>query len=501
MNLKERLKQPQCQIGSKGFCCKNCLFGPCLLINEKSKGVCGANQELVISRNLLRFIASGTANHCGHALHMLNAINEKFPINYIENKSPKYLQNLWKKLGILPKVGYEHFKDISESLHMSSFGVSSDYKQLLLNCLKLGIIDGYYGLYLSTELEEKIYGKPKVREAFVDLGVINKDKVNIAIHGHLPIFAEAITKESRKYKDINIIGVCCNGAFLLSKLGIPQAANIILQEDVINTGLIEVMAVDLQCVMPSLSDLIECFHTKLITTNELAMMKNAIHMPIKTIKDAKIVAKKIIKIARNNKKNRNKIYEKKFEEIKNRKVKAVVGFDERIWKNINNRLKDKKIKGVLAFIGCVNARCNEKEWIKIINELKKDYVILTTGCMAFELAKNGLLDGKNIFHLGSCVNNSRIAEIFKNIANANKVKITDMPFLVSAPIPITEKCFAIGFFFASLGVDVHFGYNTILRSNKNIKNFLEKSLKKYFHSKIFLEENASNFKENLKFSF
>lgn len=501
MKLEERLKQPQCKTGINGFCCKNCLFGPCIIANINNKGVCGASQELVISRNLLRFVTAGTACHCGHSLHMLNALNKKFPENYIEKKAPNYLLNLWKKLGILPKTKFEHFKDISEALHMSSFGVSGDYKQLLLNCLKLGIIDGYYGLYLATELEEKIYGKPKIKEAFVDLGVIKKDKINIAVHGHLPIFAQAIAKESKKHKNINLVGVCCTGAFLLSKLGIPQAANVLLQEDVISTGLIEVMAIDLQCVMPSLSDLIECFHTKLITTHELAKMPKAIHMPITTIKDAEIAAKKIIKIAKENRKNRNKLYEKEIEKIKNRKVKAIVGFDENIWKKIDKRLKEKKVKGVLAFIGCVNARCNKEEWIKIINSLKKDYLILTTGCMAFELAKNGLLDGKNIFHLGSCVNNSRIAEIFKNIAEANKVKITEMPFLVSAPMPVSEKCFAIGFYFASLGLDVHFGYNALLNSNKNIRNFLETSLKKYFHSKIFLETNPTKFKENLKFSF
>ena len=499
--FEERIKQQQCLIGKQGFCCKNCLFGPCILAKENSKGVCGASQELVVSRNLLRFVASGTACHCGHALHLLNAINKKFPNAYIEKKAPSYLLDLWKKLGILPKIAFEHFKDISEALHMTAFGVSSDYKQVLLNCLKLGIIDGYYGLYLATELEDKLYGKPKQKKAFVDLGVLKKDKVNIAVHGHLPIFAEAMAKEARKHKDINLVGVCCTGAFLLNKLGIPQASHVLLQEQVIASGIIEAIAVDVQCIMPSLSDLVECYHTKLITTNEIAKMPNALHMPIKTLADAKKVARRIIEIARKNKTKRNKVHEAEFDKIKNKKTIAVVGFDESIWKKLNERLKRKSIKGILAFIGCVNARCNKEEWLRVIKELSKDYAILTTGCMAFELAKNGLLDGKKVFHLGSCVNNARIAEIFKRIADANKTKITDMPFLVSAPMPITEKCMAIGFFFAALGLDVHFGYNALLRSNKKVQNFLSNALKKHFHSKIFLEENANAFKENLSFSY
>ena len=149
-------------------------------------------------------------------------------------------------------------------------------------------------------------------------------------------------------------------------------------------------------------------------------------------------------------------------------------------------LQEGKIKGIIAAIGCENPRVKEN-WVDFYRELSKDYIILTTGCIAFKLAAAGLLDGKRFFSLGSCVNNSRVAEVFKRIAEILDKQITQLPFLISCPMPITEKAIAIGFFFAALGVDVHFGYPFLLTSDTKIADFLKNLLKKDFRSKIFVE--------------
>lgn len=491
--LKKRLKQNPCYIGLQSKCCKNCLMGPCIITKQNKEGVCGANLDLITSRNILRFTAGGASAHCGHAYHLLNFLNKNYPYNYIKKKAPRYLYKLWDRLGIVPKISLEHFKDISEALHTSTMGVNADYKDVLKWAMKLGIVDGYYGLYLATELEDKKYGKPKIKKGILDLGVIDNKKVNIAVHGHEPMLASALAKEIRKRrnKDINLIGVCCTGASILNRYGIPQAANFILQEDVIATGAIEAMVVDVQCIMPSLSNLIECYHTKLITTNDLARMENAIHLPLRN--NAKEIAKEIIKIARENRRKRKRI------KIPNVKKEVVVGFtDKNIGiRKINKLLKNKKIKGIIGVVGCANPRVSE-DWISLYKELSKNYLILTTGCMAFKLGQAGLLDGERIFHMGSCVNNARIAEVFGILAKKNKKKITEMPFLISCPMPITEKAIAIGMFFAALGVDVHFGYPFLISSDTHVSKFLENVLKKEFDSKIFLEMNPKKLLKRIK---
>jgi len=472
--LKKRLELKPCFIGLRNNCCKNCLLGPCIVINKD--GVCGAKKELVNSRNLVRTVAGGTSAHVGHAYHLLKFLKKDYPNNYIKKKAPSYLYKKWSKLGILPKVKYEHFKEISESLHATTMGVNSDYKDMIKWCMKLGILDGYYGMYLATELEDREYGKPKIKKGELNLGVIDESKINIAVHGHELMLVEELKKEVDKHKDINLVGVCCTGSALLNRHGIDLAANFVLQEEVVRY--VECMVVDVQCVMPSLSGLCECFNTKLITTNDLGKMERAIHLPVKNKENAKRVSKIIIKIARENRKNNVT--------VKKEKKKCIVGFTESNLnlKKIKEDLRKGKLKGVIAVIGCVNPRVKEN-WVKFYEKLSKDYLILTSGCVAFEFGKEGLLDGKNILHMGSCVNNSRIAEVFKKLSN----KITDENFLVSCPMPVSEKSIAIGFFFASLGVDVHFGYSFL--DEGKVVNFLKNTLKKEFDSRIFIGDRKS----------
>ncbi len=485
--LDERLKNLPCPIGLRSMCCKNCLMGPCRLYKNEDVGACGANLDVISSRNLLRTVAAGAAAHTGHALHILEHTKHQFPENYIEKKAPKYLLKTWEKLGMMPSVKYEHFKEISEALHASTMGVNADYQDIIAKAVKLGIVDGYLGLYLATELEDKLHGHHHIRKGKINLGTIKPDKVNIAVHGHELAFAQAIAEEVKEEEDINLVGVCCTGASLLSRFGIPVASHVVFQEEVISTGAIDAMVVDSQCVMPSLADLAECYRTPIITTNPLAKIPGTMYKPVTDSKSAKEVAREIVKIAR-------KAYKKRKKDIliSEKEVEAVVGFDESIADKLAEQLKNKEIKGVIAVIGCKNPRVQE-DWISVYKKLSKDYAILCTGCMAFELGRAGLLDGERFFHLGSCVNNARVAEVFRRISDKNNKKITDLPFLVSAPAPLAEKCVAIGFFFAALGVDVHFGYPIGAALDTHVHDFLEKVLNEHFKSKIFLQTNAEEF--------
>jgi carbon-monoxide dehydrogenase catalytic subunit len=55
-------QQPQCGFGELGLCCRNCNMGPCRIDpfgEGASKGVCGANADIIVARNFLRSIAAG----------------------------------------------------------------------------------------------------------------------------------------------------------------------------------------------------------------------------------------------------------------------------------------------------------------------------------------------------------------------------------------------------------------------------------------------------------
>ncbi|MCL6451285.1 MAG: hypothetical protein K6T75_08345, partial [Acetobacteraceae bacterium] len=65
-------QQPQCGFGLTGVCCRMCIQGPCRVMPKKEgaqKGICGAHDYTIVARNLIRYIAGGTASHSDHARH------------------------------------------------------------------------------------------------------------------------------------------------------------------------------------------------------------------------------------------------------------------------------------------------------------------------------------------------------------------------------------------------------------------------------------------------
>ena len=57
--------------------------------------------------------------------------------------------------------------------------------------------------------------------------------------------------------------------------GIPLAGNFMQQELAIITGAVDAMVVDVQCIMQSMSEVANCYHTRLITTNYRAKIPGA----------------------------------------------------------------------------------------------------------------------------------------------------------------------------------------------------------------------------------
>ena len=67
-------QKPQCSFGLAGVCCKICNMGPCRVTTKSPRGVCGADADLIVSRNLLRSAAAGVAQHGMHAREVMLAL-------------------------------------------------------------------------------------------------------------------------------------------------------------------------------------------------------------------------------------------------------------------------------------------------------------------------------------------------------------------------------------------------------------------------------------------
>ena len=534
----DRLKkqEPQCGFGLLGICCRICNMGPCRINpfgDEPKKGVCGATADVIVARNLGRMIAAGAAAHSDHGRDIVHTLllasqgkargyeikdeaklkviaaefkidtnrdkndvakdlakgvmqefgMEKGEIQFIK-RAPAKRREIWEKLGILPR-GID--REIVEMMHRTHIGVDNDYANIILHGLRTSLSDGWGGSMVATELSDILFGTPKPVKSKVNLGVLKEDAVNIIVHGHEPTLSEMIVLASKDpdlialakkngAKGINLSGMCCTGNEILMRKGIPVSGNFLNQEVAIITGAVEAIIVDVQCIMPSLTEIAKCYHTDIISTSPKAKFTGALHMEFHEDKGEDI-AKKIVKKAIENfpKRNKEKVL------IPDKPVEMYAGFSvEAIVEALGGKLdplidaiKAGKIKGIAAVVGCNNPKVkHDQSHVEMTKKLiENDILVLETGCVAIAAAKVGLLvpeasekagNGLKsvckafgippVLHMGSCVDISRILVAVSAIANALGVDISDLPVAGAAPEWMSEKAVSIGTYVIASGV-------------------------------------------------
>ncbi|MBU1871356.1 MAG: anaerobic carbon-monoxide dehydrogenase catalytic subunit [Candidatus Omnitrophica bacterium] len=541
-------QQPQCGFGQLGICCTVCSMGPCRIdpFGEGAQaGVCGANADTIAARNLGRKVAVGASAHSDHGrdvAHTLLLLAEGKAHDYgiadsnklkelalefaidtnkaeevivkelaqkilaefgrqegkltFVKRAPKKRQDIWKKLGIVPR-GID--REVVELLHTTTMGVDNDYKNIINTSLRCALSDGWGGSMIATDLQDMILGSPQPVRGKVNLGVLKEDYVNIVVHGHEPVLSEMAVKASKDpellkaakekgAKGINLAGICCTANEVLMRHGIPVAGNFLQQELAIITGAVEVMMVDVQCIMPALQEIASCFHTKLVTTSPKAKFPGVSQIEFQT-QNAYEIAKKIIKLGVDNFPNRNK----ERVNIPRQEMDLVAGFTKDIvhkilggkyrasYQPLNDAIIQGRLRGLAGVVGCNNPKQKHDYFhTALVKELiKKDVLVLQTGCSAIACAKQGLLipeaakeyAGKGlqeiceavgippVLHLGSCVDNSRILTAASQVIAQGGLgdDLCDIPAAGAAPEWMSEKAITIGMYFVASGVFTVFG--------------------------------------------
>ena len=329
----------------------------------------------------------------------------------------------------------------------------------------------------------------------------------------------ALRKESIEYAKskgadgINIAGMCCTGNEILMRHNVPIAGNELHQELAVLTGAVEAMIVDVQCIFPALSNLTKCFHTKFISTSDQAMFPGAEHIQFEEEK-ANEIAEKIVKIAIENFANRDK----NRINIPEEQNEAVVGFSvEQILEALGgtpepliNAIKDGQIKGIVGIVGCNNPKVEQDYYhINLAKELiKRDILVIGTGCWAIAMAKAGLLSvdaaqdaGEGLksvcnalkippfLHMGSCVDCSRMLVIACAVADTLNVEISDLPLFGSAPEWMTEKAVSIGTYFVASGIPVHLWPIPPVLGGKEVVKILTETAKDVFGGYFVIESD------------
>lgn len=329
-------QKPQCAYGLSGVCCKVCNMGPCRITPKASRGVCGADADLIVARNLLRSGAAGAAQHGMHAreviLNLKWAAEGKLDLPVIgankvrsvaaafgipvENRSteevasdladalledlsrtlpdqeyrtiaalaPEERRKVWEQLDIIPISAYH---EVFEAYHKSGCGIDGDWRSVMQQFLRCGLAFCFSGVVGANIATDCLFGVGDRVTSMVNLGALKKGYVNIAVHGHLPLLVSEIVKcgqseamqqmaREKGALGIRFYGICCSGlAAMYRYAGVIPLSNAVSAELVLGTGALDLWVADVQDVYPAIMDVARCFRTAVVTTSESARLPGA----------------------------------------------------------------------------------------------------------------------------------------------------------------------------------------------------------------------------------
>ena len=581
---QQRVKNqtPHCGFGESGTCCRICSMGPCRITPKAPRGICGCDVHGIVGRNFLRFTAGGSATHSDHGREIMHTLyqakeggnyqvkdpekllriakewgvetegkdiydlaHEMAEIGLLEygkpfgtqrflKRAPEHTQKLWHDAGIEPRA---IDREVATALHMTHMGNSSLPEALVRQALRCGLSDGWGGSMMGTEFSDVMFGTPKPVDSTANIGVMEKDNVNIVVHGHDPSLSEMIVywandpemiayAKSMGAKGITISGVCCTANEVAMRHGIPMAGNFLSQENVVLTGACEAIVVDVQCIFPALGPLSKCFHTKFITTSPICRMPDSEFIQF-SAENAGENAKAIVKMAIENFKNRDQ----SLVNIPNQVQKTRVGYSVeaivKVLDGVANSQVDEfgttkpllecvtsgVLRGAVAMVGCNNPKVRpDTAHIELMKKLlENDIIVIVSGCSAQAAAKAGLMDPVQakeycgaglkrvcelanippVLHMGSCVDISRMLILAAELSKDSGLPISQLPVVGCAPEWMSEKAVSIGNYVVATGLDTFLGVDPYVKGSSEMVNWLtgEDGINKWVEAKYTVEHD------------
>jgi len=571
----------QCGFGEQGVCCRICTMGPCRVSPTAGKGnqtgICGATADVIASRHYARMVAGGTSahtdhgRHIAHVLHMtspdgdykikdenkllkmaaawgvntkgkdiyqvahevaeaaLNDFGRPFGTMTLPLSIPEKRKAVWAEQKLIPEA---IDKEVVSIMHASTMGCTGDAESMIKLSLRTSLTDGWGGSYMGTQFSDILFGTPMPHELESNLGVIDKNKVNIVLHGHDPSLSEMVVLASEDpgmkalakevgADGINLVGVCCTGNEVAMRHGIKTAGSFNQQELCIVTGAIEAMIVDVQCIFPSLANLANCYHTKFITTSNKAKITGALHIEFEE-KHAYECAIRIIREAVENYRNRK---QEKVSIPNHKQVsrigysnEAIIGQLDRVVNTYTHKpgtfeplaqcLVSGVLRGAAGVVGCNNPKVQgDSSHVEVIKTmLANDVIVVVTGCAAQAASKAGLLsndaikycgeglkkvcelaDIPPVLHLGSCVDNSRILQLVGEVAKILGLDMSELPVVGAAMEWMSEKAVAIGTYVVSSGIDTFLGIVPPVTGSPEVTDILTNRLENTVGARFHFE--------------
>ncbi len=573
-------QKTKCNFGLQGVCCRLCSNGPCRITPKSPRGICGANADTIVTRNFLRAVAAGsgcyihvientalnlkkTAQTKGElkGLNALNRLCELFGItgedNYkkaqavadavltdlykpeyekmklVEKVAYKPRVDRWKELGIMPGGAKS---EVFHGVVKTSTNLNSDPVDMLVDCLKLGISTGIYGLTLTNLLNDVLLGEPELRMAPVGLRVIDPDYINIMITGHQHTMfvdlqerltgKEAVAKaQEAGAKGFKLVGCTCVGQDLqlrgshYTEVFDGHAGNNYTSEAVLATGAIDAVLSEFNCTLPGIEPICEELKIKQICLDDVAKKANAEYIPFDFENRESLSDTIIDKIVDAYKERRSSVKLDLMSEhgndhsltgVSEGSLKEFLGGS---WKPLIDLIVSGDIKGIAGVVGCSNLTAGGHDVLSVELTKKliaKDIIVLTAGCSSGGIENCGLMTPEAaelagpklqavckklgippVLNFGPCLAIGRLEIVATEMAAELGVDLPQLPLVLSAPQWLEEQALADGSFGLALGLPLHLGLPPFVTGSEVAVKVLTEDMKQLTGGQVIINSDAA----------
>ncbi|WP_027340748.1 anaerobic carbon-monoxide dehydrogenase catalytic subunit [Halonatronum saccharophilum] len=551
-NVFDRFSQQQpiqCKFCVEGLSCQLCANGPCRIHPKASRGTCGVDAHTMVARNFMyRHVTIGTSANIFHAQQAARTLKaagehsesglkirdgeklkkfaemagldsnkaiEQLAVDFanwviddihrpyhleseaVKAFAPEKRKKLWRKLGLFPGGGYSEVA-YSQTQCMTNF--NSDPIEFLLRSVRLGIANEYQGLFLLDILQEILMGTQEITKKKQNMGLLEKNMVNVITNGHMPLLAHvAIDLASsdewqQKAKDagadgIQILGHVCEGQQLMNYSGTHntkgyggQEGEWLSQEYLLATGVVDMFMFDYNCTVPTMPLFAKKFGTKLLSTHPVIKLQGTETLdfiPEKMKEQAQKALNKAIESFKERKQENKETY------IPPYVSDCTVGFSTESVREalggsftpLIEQIANGNIKGIATIVGCTTARYGQggSNIFKITKGLiENNILVLSGGCTSSVMQYTGLTDPKAaqeagdglkavceqlgippVLNYGACVDIGKMTQTAKEIADELDVDTNKLPLVIGAPEYLEQKAVADACTAIALGWLVH----------------------------------------------
>lgn len=569
----------KCGFGLQGVCCRLCANGPCRITPEAPRGICGASADTIVVRNFLRAVASGsgcyihvvenTALNVKNVAEKRGAIKGKKALDRLagifgieeddiyrkaEKVADAVLADLYlptyKKMQLVEKMAYApRFKrwselgilpggaksEICHGVVKCSTNLNSDPVDMLVDCLKLGISTGIYGLTLTNLLNDIVLGEPELRMAPVGLRVIHPEYINIMITGHQHSMftylqerltdADVIAKaQAAGAKGFKLVGCTCVGQDLqlrgahYEEIFDGHAGNNYTSEAILATGAIDAVISEFNCTLPGIEPICDELDIKQICIDSVAKKANAQLMEFDFESREAVTEEIIDMVVDSYKKRRSTVpqrlmedhgYENTLTGVSEGSLKEFLGGS---WKPLVDLIVSGDIKGVAGVVGCSNLTAGGHDvlTVELTKELiARDIIVLTAGCSSGGIENCGLMTPEAakyagpklravceklgippVLNFGPCLAIGRLEIVATELAETIGVDLPQLPLVLSAAQWLEEQALADGCFGLALGLPLHLGLPPFVTGSPVAVKVLTEDMKELTGGQVIINPDA-----------